>query len=263
VLATRGEKAVLVSLARAGTPVGALMRRWAQHRHGLDLPHYTMSIVRGRGIDVVALRYLASRHAPSDIMFVDGWTGKGAIARELAAAVADANQTLDLDNQRGFSSSLAVLADAGECVDLFGTRADYLIPSACLNSTVSGLVSRTVLNTAYLRPGDFHGAKFYRQFADVDVSRFLLDRISDRFEAVTADVDRDWPALLNSDRSPTWTGWAAVEAVAHEHGIDDVNSSNRVGEATVSCCGECRGRFSSARAVSTYSTCCCWPVTGE
>ena len=51
---------VLVSLARAGTPVGILMRRWAQQVHGLDLPHYTMSIVRGVGLDQTALRYLAA-----------------------------------------------------------------------------------------------------------------------------------------------------------------------------------------------------------
>ncbi|CAM5535350.1 Phosphoribosyltransferase OS=Streptomyces glaucescens OX=1907 GN=SGLAU_10855 PE=4 SV=1 [Streptomyces glaucescens] len=59
VLAERSPRPVLVSLARAGTPVGVLMRRWAQHRHGLDLPHYAVSIVRGRGIDANALRWLA------------------------------------------------------------------------------------------------------------------------------------------------------------------------------------------------------------
>ena len=78
---------MLVSLARAGTPVGVLMRRWAQHRHGLDLPHYAVSIVRGRGIDANALRWLAAHHDPADVVFVDGWTGKGAITRELAAAL--------------------------------------------------------------------------------------------------------------------------------------------------------------------------------
>ena len=78
---------VLVSLARAGTPVGVLMRRWARHRHGLDLPHYAVSIVRGRGIDPNALRWLAAHHDPADVVFVDGWTGKGAITRELAAAI--------------------------------------------------------------------------------------------------------------------------------------------------------------------------------
>jgi hypothetical protein len=233
VLATRGERPVLVSLARAGTPVGVLMRRWAWHQHGVNLPHYTMSIVRGRGIDVLALRYLASRYEPRDIVFVDGWTGKGAIARELAVAVEEANSALGLKAAEGFSPQLAVLADSGECVDLFGTREDYLIPSACLNSTVSGLVSRTVLNADHIGPGDFHGAKCYQEFAAADVSQLLLDRVSGCFDAVEQDVAQEWPALLASDRSPTWAGWAAVEAIQREYGIADVNLVKPgVGETT-------------------------------
>ncbi len=69
---------VLVSLARAGTPIGILMRRWAAYAHGLSLPHPPISIVRGRGIDTVALRWLAENYDPASVMFVDGWTGKGA-----------------------------------------------------------------------------------------------------------------------------------------------------------------------------------------
>ena len=87
VLQERSPRPVLVSLARAGTPVGVLMRRWAQFRHGLELPHYAVSIVRGRGIDANALRWLAGHHDPADVVFVDGWTGKGAITRELAEAI--------------------------------------------------------------------------------------------------------------------------------------------------------------------------------
>ncbi|HEY3480020.1 MAG TPA: phosphoribosyltransferase domain-containing protein, partial [Streptomyces sp.] len=136
VLAERGPGAVLVSLARAGTPVGVLMRRWAEHAHGLRLPHYAVSIVRGRGIDRTALSWLAAHHDPGDAVFVDGWTGKGAITRELADAMADFP---------GFRPEIAVLADPGGCVSTYGTRDDFLIPSACLNSTVSGLISRTVL----------------------------------------------------------------------------------------------------------------------
>ena len=49
VLATRGVDVVRVSLARAGTPVGILLRRWGQQIHHLTAPHYTMSVVRGRG----------------------------------------------------------------------------------------------------------------------------------------------------------------------------------------------------------------------
>lgn len=233
VLAARGPGVVLVSLARAGTPVGILMRRWARSQHDLDLRHYAASIVRGKGIDTVALRYLAAQHEPTDVMFVDGWTGKGAIVRELAAAVDRVNLSLGLPPAGGFGTDLAVLADPGHCVEIFGTREDYLIPSACLNSTVSGLVSRTVLNDAYIGPGDFHGAKFYEQLRDADVSVEFLDQVSAHFAEVAPAVARDWPILAAADRAPTWTGWAAVEAISTAYGIDDVNLVKPgVGETT-------------------------------
>lgn len=233
VLAARGCGAVLVSLARAGTPIGILMRRWAQQVHGIDLPHYAVSIVRGRGIDTLALAYLAARHDPARVMFVDGWTGKGAITRELAAAVERANTDLGLVGTSGFRTDLAVLADTGRCVEIYGTRADFLVPSACLNSTVSGLVSRTVLNDALIGPGQFHGAKFYAQLASEDVSHGFLDAVSGRFADVGADVAADWPVLAASDRAPTWSGWAAVEQICRQYGIDDVNLVKPgVGETT-------------------------------
>lgn len=233
VLDARGQGAVLVSLARAGTPVGVLMRRWAQFAHGVDLPHYTMSIVRGKGIDTLALRYLAQRHGPPSVMFVDGWTGKGAITRELSAAVSEANAALGLESGRAFSADLAVLADTGRCVSLYGTRDDFLIPSACLNSTVSGLVSRTVLNEDLLGPNDFHGAKFYAHLAGADVSVAFLDAVNAEFAAVADDVTRDWRRLKAQDRSPTWSGWAAVEQISRDYGIGDVNLVKPgVGETT-------------------------------
>ncbi|MFJ2471651.1 phosphoribosyltransferase domain-containing protein [Streptomyces sp. NPDC087659] len=215
---------VLVSLARAGTPVGVLMRRWARHRHGLDLPHYAVSIVRGRGIDANALRWLAAHHDPADVVFVDGWTGKGAITRELAAALGEFD---------GFVPEIAVLADPGGCVRTYGTREDFLIPSACLNSTVSGLVSRTVLRTDLVGPHDFHGAKYYRELAAADVSGHFLDTVEARFDEVADAVDADVKELLSADRAPTWAGWAAVERISEEYGIHDVNLVKPgVGETT-------------------------------
>ncbi|MFG2721016.1 phosphoribosyltransferase [Streptomyces sp. NPDC048416] len=227
VLAERSPRPVLVSLARAGTPVGVLMRRWAQHRHGLDLPHYAVSIVRGRGIDPNALRWLAAHHDPADVVFVDGWTGKGAITRELAAAIGE------FPEFAGFVPEIAVLADPGSCVRTYGTREDFLIPSACLNSTVSGLISRTVLRQDLIGPGDFHGAKFYRELAGADVSGAFLDAVAARFDAVAADVDREAKVLRDTDRTPTWEGWAAVERISEEYGIHDVNLVKPgVGETT-------------------------------
>ncbi|MEU5040604.1 phosphoribosyltransferase [Streptomyces griseorubiginosus] len=230
VLQERSPRPVLVSLARAGTPVGVLMRRWARFRHGLELPHYAVSIVRGRGIDANALRWLAAHHDPADVVFVDGWTGKGAITRELADAIKEFEAE---GGATGFDPEIAVLADPGSCVRTYGTREDFLIPSACLNSTVSGLISRTVLRADLVGPDDFHGAKFYRELADVDVSVDFLDAVAARFPEVVDAVDATVKELLAGDREPTWEGWAAVERISEEYGIHDVNLVKPgVGETT-------------------------------
>ncbi|WAM12929.1 cysteine protease StiP family protein [Rhodococcus sp. JS3073] len=229
VLAERGRDVTLVSLARAGTPVGVLMRRWARDVHGLTLPHYAVSIVRDRGIDAVALDYLAQHHDPANVVFVDGWTGKGAIARELSQALVEYRDA----GGAQFDDDLAVLADPGHCVRTFGTRDDFLIASACLNSTVSGLVSRTVLNDTLIGPRDFHGAKFYAHLAGEDVSNHLLDSVSTSFGDVREHVPGDVQDLLRSNRTPTWDGWKSVEEVREQYGISSVNFVKPgVGETT-------------------------------
>src|SRR5690606_34184413 len=135
-----GNETVLVSLARAGTPIGILIKRYILQMYNADLPHYSVSIIRDKGIDENAIRYILEKHPGKRIQFVDGWTGKGAISIELTKAckIFYEKYGVKLDD------TLAVIADPGHCTELYGTREDFLIPSACLNSTVSGLVSRTV-----------------------------------------------------------------------------------------------------------------------
>jgi hypothetical protein len=159
---------VIASLARAGTPVGVLLRR-ALGRMGIACTHVSISIIRDRGIDMEALRFIAARHDPADVLFVDGWTGKGAIAGELRASLAD--------RPMGFVPFLAVVADPAGCADLSASDEDYLIPSGLLNAIVSGLVSRSVLNDEAVGPGDFHACVHYSHLAPQDLSRRFVDEI--------------------------------------------------------------------------------------
>jgi len=212
--AARPGRPVLVSLARAGTPVGILMRRWALLTGKGEIPHYSVSIVRGRGIDTVALDYITARHDPADVLFVDGWTGKGAIVTELAEALA----RYAAGGGPLLAADLAVLADPGYCSTLYATRDDILVPSACLNSTVCGLVSRTVLNEL-IGPGMFHGAKVYRELAADDRSACFLDAISGRFAGVAGTVAERWPAVWAADRTTTFAGLAVVRRVQEEFGL--------------------------------------------
>lgn len=213
-LTARGGRPVLVSLARAGTPVGILMRRWALFSKRIDLMHYSVSIVRGRGIDTAALDHIVARHDPRNVLFVDGWTGKGAIAAELAAALC----AYAAGGGPSLPRELAVIADPGFCSSLFGTRQDILVPSACLNSTVCGLVSRTVLNEL-IRPGMFHGAKVYAELAGADRSAQFLDAVSGQFARVAGAVAERWPVAYAADRSVTFAGRRLVSRLQEEFGL--------------------------------------------
>ncbi len=178
-----GKEVVVVSLARAGTPVGVLLHR-ALGMLGRQSVHYSISIIRDRGVDREALDYILERHADTDVVFLDGWTGKGAISTELHATIADYNAS------RGthLDPALVVVSDLAGVAGLAATSDDYLIPSAILNAIVSGLVSRTVLNDDYVKPGDFHACMFYADKVGEDLSRYFVDLLTPIMAASLADI---------------------------------------------------------------------------
>ena len=102
-------------------------------------------------------------------MFVDGWTGKGAIAGELRRSLGD--------RFLGFTPALAVVADPAGQADIAATTDDYLIASGLLGSIVSGLVSRSILSGATVAPGEFHACVTYPQYASHDLSRAFVDHV--------------------------------------------------------------------------------------
>lgn len=201
----KGAGGVIVSLARAGIPVGILVKRYLKNKYGIDYRHYAVSIIRGRGIDKNAVDYILERHKAGDIQFLDGWTGKGAIAAELERAAT---------RFYGLSHELAAAADPAGICRLYGTRKDLLIPSALLNAAVTGLISRTVLNDKVIGKGDFHGAVYYPELEDNDLSLEFIDAVESCF---------DYGGYIEPPSPPLREGTAAVENVARYYGIKDVN----------------------------------------
>lgn len=167
---------VLVSLARAGTPVGALLRCLLGAVFGRRVVHYAISIIRDRGLDWQALRWITTRHDPQGIVFVDGWCAKGAIARELEASLAAWHAAGHLP----VPATLAVVADLCGAASEAASDADYLIPSAILGATVSGLISRTILRDDLTGPDDFHGCLIQHHLAAYDVSRSFVAAITEK-----------------------------------------------------------------------------------
>lgn len=176
----KGENITLVSLARAGTPIGILLKRYLEKKYKKEVQHYSISIIRDRGIDHNAMSYILQRHTKESIQFVDGWIGKGAITKELNKA---------MEQYPGVNSELAVLADPAHITNLYGTTEDFLIPSACLNAPVSGLFSRTVLNDTLIGKGDFHGSVYYKEMEKIDVSYEFIETIEQYF--VFDDIEED------------------------------------------------------------------------
>ncbi|RLQ90412.1 cysteine protease StiP family protein [Planomicrobium sp. Y74] len=202
------EDIVLVSLARAGSPIGILIKRYAEQMMGMSWPHYSVSILRDKGLDEKAISTILKAHPGSRVQFVDGWTGKGAIQKELTKSLQSFNREYGTD----LKDDMAVLADPGACAVLFGTREDFLIPSACLNSTVSGLVSRTILNDRYIGPEDYHGAKFYGELMEEDLSNDFVDQVTSCFaETSKASEDEAYNTPITADR--TWEGMKEVEEI--------------------------------------------------
>lgn len=209
----------LVSLARAGTPIGILLKRYLEKKYKTTVMHYTISIIRDRGIDHNAMKYILEKHKRESIQFVDGWVGKGAITKELKKAMQDYD---------GVSSELAVLADPAQITGLYGTTEDFLIPSACLNAPVSGLFSRTVLNEEVIGEEDFHGAVYYKEMEEIDVSYEFIDAIEKYFPkeifqqkaAVSGIVEGKGRSL---EKDEIETGLAEVEKIAREFEISNIN----------------------------------------
>lgn len=228
IAARRQGPITLVSLARAGTPIGVIVKHLLDRVLGRQVVHYSVSIIRDRGIDEVALRHILVRgHSSESIVFIDGWTGKGVISQVLKQAIINFN----LRHDTAIDGGLYVLSDLAGTAACAASSVDYLIPSSILNATVSGLVSRSLLNDA-IGPGDFHGCVYYDEFEAHDQSRAFADDLI--VEGISQVRREGLPDVVTIDR-------AEVLAISEKflaltlarHRIADVNLVKPgIGEAT-------------------------------
>jgi hypothetical protein len=187
IITTRPQGITLVSLARAGTPVGVLLKHILKRHFNIQVEHYSISILRDVGIDANALRYILQKHTPETLVFVDGWTGKGVISRQLKASL----EAFANSDGIAIPSELYVLTDLSGWATVAPSSEDYLIPSAILNSTISGLVSRSFYDPDLANSNEFHGCLYYDRFSEHDLSSYFIDTL-------LTTVNSLWPSLKDN-----------------------------------------------------------------
>jgi hypothetical protein len=172
---------VLVSFVRAGVPLGVLLVR-ALRDLGVKSTHYGISIIRDKGIDQAAVDWIEQRHAFADIVWVDGWVGKGAIHTQLQASLGARYPTTEIP--------FAVLADPTGKAWLSASGEDWLIPFGILGATVSGLVSRSILT----RDGGWHACVSYQHLAEYDVSNHFIEVVDSYRRDLPTTAASEWLA---------------------------------------------------------------------
>ncbi len=140
------EKILFISILRAGVPITEWLCQMLPGSVGVAL-----SLFVGIGIDKRALEEIEQDFNDRTVIFVDGWTGKGGVAREICKL------------KKG---PLAVLIDPWGFADFAGIKEDIFCPSACFTGLATLGFSRTffVDNQSL-----FSAYRFAKEFAQPDI----------------------------------------------------------------------------------------------
>ena len=201
---------VLASLVRAGVPLGVMLQQ-ALRDKGKTSYHYGISIIRDRGIDNTALTWIEERHGTDGLVFVDGWTGKGAITGELIRS---------LKNRPGYPEQprLVVLADPCGRSWLSASDDDWLIPFGIMGAPVSGMISRSVWRNEGL-----HGCMICDHLSRFECSRQLVDTVA-HYRRQLGDVAACiWDPAQNAGLRQQ--SEAVIQQLAQHY---DIASTNRI-----------------------------------
>jgi hypothetical protein len=152
------EKILLVGILRAGLYVAVGLAQRLQAR-ACQVPVVAIGLFHEAGIDKVAMERIGEDFPDRIPVFIDGWTGRGVVARELKSSLPD--------------SILATLVDPGHHGDLWGTDIDTLVESAHFSAAETLGFSRAYIKNpnemwkAYKYPDEFHNRKLLKSWSEV------------------------------------------------------------------------------------------------
>lgn len=212
-IAEFGERPIiLVSLVRAGVPLGVMLQRTFKDM-GKTSHHYGISIIRDRGIDHTALSLIEQQHGTAGIVFVDGWTGKGAITGELMST---------LEGREGYSDMprLVVLADPAGCAWLAASDDDWLIPFGIMGAPVSGMVSRSIWSAE-----GFHGCVVCNHLIEFECSQQLVDTVDDCRRQINSEKVPAAVPLASRQQGQRSVSLQVVKTLAEKY---QITSTNRI-----------------------------------
>ncbi len=118
-----GTKLIFAAVLRAGVPVADWLCRLIPGSKAASL-----SLFVGLGIDKVAVSTLKEKFPDRKIVFVDGWTGRGGVAKTI---------------KKFGNYPLAVLIDPWGWADFAGAKEDIFCPTACFTGASTLGFSRT------------------------------------------------------------------------------------------------------------------------
>ncbi len=200
---------VLLSLIRAGLPLGVLLKRHLARQRPVH--HYGISIIKDKGLDRAALETIFSRHPQAAYYCIDGWIGKGAITANLRQSWQQHAAHIPMQ--------LLTLSDPTcDLSDYSPYGGDWLIPFGILGSPISGFISRT-LYQAYPQP---HASYYYDQIAQhytpatAPFNHFIA-QIEQEIPRATA------PNLSHEHKIPHRQLLAQLAQIQRQHHIADLN----------------------------------------
>lgn len=216
---------VLVSFVRAGVPLGVLLCH-ALRDMSVECFHYGISIIRDRGIDHAALESIIAKHGSASIVFVDGWTGKGAISQQLQDSL---GQDPRFQHPNRELLPLVTLADVGGCSWLAASGDDWLIPSGILGSTISGLISRSICAGEALSAkmidasniDQWHGCIEYNHLQEFDQSAQFIDDINQIRRQLGSVASATWSTSQRQEQQRQ--AQQVIQHIANDYQISNFN----------------------------------------